>query len=152
MPNILNNEGNSLEQWSLLKLVKIARIGSLLIASQFLSVALDEGIIRMHTYYFGPRLGLFAMAASIMLRFAPILIGTVLIILASWWLSDGLTRIKWTESEIETARLWAESHDLNRTAMWLLFSLAFVEIVVSYFAWHVWKIPTSGRRGCSSTH
>jgi hypothetical protein len=141
MPNILNSEGNSIEQWSLLKLVQLAWIGSLLIASQFLWVALHEGFIRLHDHFFGPRLSLFAMTASILLLLAPILIGTVLITLAYWWLSDGLTRIKWTESEIETARFWVESHDLNRTTKWLLWSFVFVEIVVSYFAWHVWNIP-----------
>ena len=129
MPNIINSEGNSIEQWSLLRLLQVAWIGSLLIASQFLWVALHEGFIRLHDHFFGPRLDLFARAASILLLLAPILIGIVLITLAYW-----------TESEIEAARFWAESHDLSRTAKWLLWSFVFVEIIVSYFAFHVWKI------------
>jgi hypothetical protein len=140
MSNILNNEGNSLEQWSLLRLLQLAWIGSLLIASQFLWVPLHEGFIRLHAHFFGPRLSLFANASSILLLLAPILIGTVLITLSYWWLSDGLTRIKWTESEIEAAHLWVQSHDLNRTAKWLLWSFVFVEIVMSYVVFHVWKI------------
>ncbi len=140
MPNLLRNEENSLEQWPPLRLVQVARAGSLLIASQFLWVALREGIIRLHAHYFGPHPGLFATAASILLLWAPFLIGIILIMLTYRWLSDGLTRIKWTDSEIESARVWADSRDLNRNAKWLLWSFVFIEIIVSYVVFHISKI------------
>jgi len=123
-----------LEHWPPLRLAQVARVGSVLIATEFLWSVLDEGLIRLHAHYFGPYLGIFATAVSILLRVAPIVIGAVIVALALWRLSDGLTRIRWNEPEIEAARHWAESHDLSRTAKWLLWSFVFVDFVAS------WKI------------
>jgi len=140
MECLLNSRESNLDQWPPLKLLKAACAGALLIASGFLWVVLHGLFLRLHVYYFGPRLGLLALSASICLLVSPVLIGASLIALAWWWLSDGLTRIKWTESEIEAARAWAESHRLSRTANWLLASFVIGEIIVSYLIFHVWKI------------
>jgi predicted ferric reductase len=114
--------------------------GSVLVASQFLWIALHEGMIRLHQLYFGPRLGLLGLAASILLLFAPILIGLALIAPGSWVLSDRLVRLKWSEEEIERARLWVESRELNRTALWLLSGFCVCEFVASYLVFNVWKV------------
>jgi hypothetical protein len=80
------------------------------------------------------------MAASILLVFAPILIGSALIVLAFRWLSDGVTRLRWSDSEIEAARLWAESHELHRIAKWFLWVFVLADVVGSYVVFHFWKI------------
>jgi hypothetical protein len=140
MAHLLHDDGNGLEQWSPLRVVQCVYAGAILVASQFFWIALHEGMIRLHYLYFGPRLGLLGMAASILLLFAPILIGIVLIALGSWVLSDGLVRLKWSEAHIERARLWAESHELNRTVLWLLSGFCACEFVASYLIFSVWKV------------
>lgn len=137
MPTILNHGESSPEQWPPLRLLKVARAGSLLVACQFLSIALRIGVDTLHFPYSGMHLGLLAAAASILLLFAPALIGSVLIVFAFRWLSDGLIRLRWTDSEIEEARLWADSHELSRPAKWLLWSFVIGEIAVSYAVNHL---------------
>jgi hypothetical protein len=110
-------------------------------ACQFFFIALNQGLVTLHTHYFGPRARLLATAASILLLFAPILIGAVFIAISYWRMSDGLDRLKWTESQIEAAHKWAGRHNMIRTAKWLLCSFVIAEIVSSYLVFHVWKFP-----------
>jgi hypothetical protein len=56
-------------------------------------------------------------------------------------LSDGFVRLKWSEAEIETARLWAESRELNRMAFWLLAGFCVCDFIASYLVFSVWKVP-----------
>jgi hypothetical protein len=140
MAYFLSSEANNLERWPPLRLVKAAHAGSILIASQFLGIALRAEIIRLHTHYYGPHLGLFASAASILLLLGPVLTGTGLMAVTLWRLSDGLTRIKWDGPEIEAARIWAESHTLNRIGERFLWGFLFADIVLSYLVFNVWKI------------
>jgi hypothetical protein len=141
MANILNNKEDSIEQWPPLRLVQLARTGSLIIACQFVVIALNQGLVLLYHHYFGPRLGLFATTARFCLLLAPTSIGTVLMVISYRWLSDGLDGIKWTDSEIEAAYQWADSHDFGRLAEWLLVSFAVAEIALSYLVFNVWKIP-----------
>src|ERR1700678_3604618 len=103
MAHFLSSEANNLEHWPPLRLVKAAYAGSILIASQFHWIALRAAIIRLHSHYYGPHLGLFATATSILLLLGPILTGAGLMAMTLWQLSDGLTRIKWDDPEIEAA-------------------------------------------------
>jgi len=140
MAYFLSSEANTLEHWPPLRLVKAAHAGSLLIASQFLGIALRAGIIRLHSHYYGPHLGLFATAASILLLLGPILTGAGLVAVTLWQLSDGLTRIKWDVQEIDAARFWAESHTLDKIGERLLWGFLFGVIALSYLVFSVWKI------------
>lgn len=141
MASILNNRRSTLKDWAPLKLVQFARAGALLIASEFLWVVLHGIVLRFHAYYFGPRLGLVALSVSICFLLAPVSIGAFMIGLTWWRLSDGLTRIRWSEPEIGAARVWAESLDLSRTATQLLWILVVGDIAVSYLVFHVCKAP-----------
>lgn len=140
MAYFLSSDPNNLENWPPLRLAKAAHTGSLLIASEFLAIALRAGMINLHTHYYGPHLGLFAMTTSILLLLGPILTGAGLVAVTLWRLSDGLTRIKWDVPEIEATRVWAESHTLNRIGERFLWGFLFADIVLSYLVFNVWKI------------
>jgi hypothetical protein len=140
MAQIINNEKQSLDDWSPLRFVKLACAGSLIIGCQFLFIALNTVLVTLHGRYFGHRVGLFVIAASILLLFGPLLTGIASLLVSYWQLWKGLD-LKWSESQIQAAHRWAEAHDASRTAKWVLGSFLVAEIVSSYLLFHVWKVP-----------
>ena len=102
-------------------------------------------IFRNHALHFDPntdRIAIVAFVVFILLFFfSPMLIGLLLIGLTKDRLFDGLNKKRWSEQDIERARLWIESPVLTKIGKSLIGIWFFVNFGVYYAMKYLWKIP-----------
>jgi hypothetical protein len=129
-----------LTKWPPLKLAQLALLGSVLVGLWLPGLTIFEAL-KSQSHSYGPHQGNFATAVSILLFFAPMLIGALLIGMAQWRLFAGLDKDKWSEQEVEIAHRWIESPELGRIATWLLWTIRSVAIAALLYwgASYVWK-------------
>ena len=111
-----------LAKWPPLKLAQLAFAGSLVFALDFLAAPLTDELLELHDRFFGAGRGAFTITAFILILLAPILIGSLITILARRRLFAGLDDDEWPESEIEKTRLWVGSPVLKRITKGLVWT------------------------------
>jgi hypothetical protein len=134
-----------LSQWPPLKLIKLAFAGACIVASEFMMTALFWVIFRNHVHHFNPNTDRIERVAYdlfiLPLFLSPMLIGALLIGLAKAGLFVGLERKRWSEQDVERARLWIESPILTKIGKSLIGIWFFVDFGVYYGMKYLWKIP-----------
>jgi hypothetical protein len=132
-----------LAKWPPLKLAQLAFVGSIVVALEFVSDLLSEALLRLHDYFFGSfsshPAGPVTIAAFILISFASILVGGLLIWIAKRQLSAGLSGNKWLAIEVEKAHVWIESPTLKRVASGLawVYVVDFVVYNLLRYAWGI---------------
>ncbi|MGD0889016.1 MAG: hypothetical protein ABR889_07200 [Acidobacteriaceae bacterium] len=134
-----------LSQWPPLKLAKLGFAGACIFASQFMMTDLVWVIFRNHVHHFNPNTDRIERVAYVLfilpLFLSPMLIGALLIGLAKVRLFVGLNKKRWSEPDVERARLWIESPVLTKTGKSLIGIWLFVDVGVYYSMKYIWKIP-----------
>lgn len=126
-----------LAKWPPLKLAQFAFAGSLVFALDCLSAPFADELLKLRDRFFPADRGAFTVTGLILILFAPILIGALIIFLAKRRLFAGLDNDQWPDREVEKARLWVQSPVLKRIAKGLVWTA--IVLWVASVALYIWK-------------
>jgi hypothetical protein len=128
-----------LAKWPPLKLAQLAFAGSLVFALAAGSGPAADGLAKLHDHFSLTHRIAFAVTTLLLAVLLPILIGSLLILVAKRRLFAGLNNDEWPEDEIEKARVWVASPGLKRIAKGLQWTA--IALWVASVGLFIWKYP-----------